>query len=54
VRLLSSGDESALTAAAVWSLLQMATDSPADQKVLLHSRNTCDHCMLVAFMTNRS
>lgn len=36
VQMLSSGDESGVTAAAVWALLQIATDSPADQKVALN------------------
>lgn len=33
VRMLSSGDESSLTAAAVWAILQLAGDSPENKKV---------------------
>ncbi len=37
VRMLSSGDESSITAAAVWAILQLAGDSPDNKKVLLPS-----------------
>ena len=36
VHMLSSGDESSLTAAAVWALLQLAGDSPENKKVRAH------------------
>lgn len=35
VRMLSSGDESSLTAAAVWAILQLAGDCPENKKVRL-------------------